>query len=244
MRLMMMGLLTAGLATVACNHTDASTPAGNALVTPATAPADRTPAASAVAATARPHETGGLRGADGGANAWREVVIPAGTNLAIVLDTAVGSATSRVEAPVSAHLSRPITVHGRTALEQGSRVSGVVTDAKQAGKVKGLAHVAVRFDTLLPSGDDQRYTIHTSAIGRTAAATKKDDALKIGAPAAGGAVIGALIGGKKGALIGGAAGGGAGTAVVLSTRGKEISLPKGAALTLRLTQPVTVRIKS
>jgi hypothetical protein len=31
---------------------------------------------------------------------------------------------------------------------------------------------------------------------------KKKDAIEIGAPAAGGAAIGALIGGKKGALIG------------------------------------------
>jgi len=240
---MTMGLLAAILATVACNHTDASTPAANALANPGTALSDRTPAAPAVAPSGRPAEAPAPSGADPAASASREVVIPAGTNLAIVLDTPVGSATSRIEAPVSAHLSRQVVVHGRTALERGSRVSGVVTDAKQSGKVKGLAHVAVRFDTLLPSGDDQRYTIHTSAIGRTAAATKKEDALKIGAPAAGGAIIGALVGGKKGALIGTAAGGGAGTAVVLSTRGKEISLPKGSALTLRLTQPVTVRIK-
>ena len=55
--------------------------------------------------------------------------------------------------------------------------------------------------------------------------------MEIGAPAAGGAIIGALVGGKKGALVGTAVGGGAGTAVVLSTRGKEVHLAKGAALT-------------
>ena len=119
-----------------------------------------------------------------------------------------------------------------------------MTDAKRSGKVKGRAHVAVRFNSLTPRGADERYTIHTAAIGRTAPATKKKDALEIGAPAAGGAIIGAIVGGKKGALIGGAAGGGAGTAVVLSTRGKEVHLPKGAAVTLRLTQPVTVRVRS
>ena len=48
-----------------------------------------------------------------------------------------------------------------------------------------------------------------------APATKKKDALKIGVPAAGGASIGALVGGKKGAGIGALAGGGAGTAYVL-----------------------------
>ena len=79
---------------------------------------------------------------------------------------------------------------------------------------------------MTPRGDDERYDIQTATVGRTAPATKKEDAIKIGAPAAGGAIIGAIVGGKKGAAIGTAAGGGAGTAVVLSTRGKEVQLPK------------------
>ena len=178
-----------------------------------------------------------------GADVWREVTLPTGTRLAVVLDTAVGSDTSRVEQPVTAHLSRPIRIQGRTVLAEGTRVSGVVTDATRSAKVKGRAHVAMRFDSLTPRGDDQRYTIRTASVGRTAQGTKQKDALEIGAPAAGGAIVGALLGGKKGALIGTAVGGGAGTAVVLSTRGKEVHLPKGVALTLRLAAPVTVRVR-
>jgi len=174
---------------------------------------------------------------------WREVTIPAGTQLPIVLDTAVSSSTSQVEESVHGHTARAITVHGQAALPEGSRVSGVVTDATRSGKVKGRAHLALRFETLTPRGDDERYRIVTTAVGRTAPGTKKDDAVKIGAPAAGGALVGALIGGKKGALIGTAAGGGAGTAVVLSTRGKEVSLPRGSAFTIRLVEPVTVKVR-
>ena len=66
--------------------------------------------------------------------------------------------------------------------------------------------------------------------------------MKIGIPAAGGAAIGGLIGGKKGALIGAGAAGGAGTAVVLSTRGEEVGIGRGAALTLRLASPITVPV--
>jgi hypothetical protein len=174
----------------------------------------------------------------------REITIPAGTRLTIALDTSIGSATSRVEQPVHAHLTRPVVVAGQTALPQGTAVSGVVTDATKSAKVKGRAHVAVRFDSVSPRGQDDRYKIETAAVARTAPATKKKDALTIGGPAAGGALIGGLIGGKKGALIGTAAGGGAGTAVVLSTSGKEVQLAKGTALTLRLTQPLTIRVES
>jgi len=159
-----------------------------------------------------------------------------------VLDTPVGSDTSRVEEPVRAHLAQAVVVRGMTVLPAGSAVSGVVTDATRSGKVKGLAHVAMRFDAITPRGESERYQMRTASVGRTAPATKKKDALEIGAPAAGGAIIGALVGGKKGAAIGGAAGGGAGTAVVLSTRGKEIHVRQGAPLTLRLAAPLTVRV--
>jgi hypothetical protein len=231
-------LLASALAGGGCNRSEATTP-GNALASPAGA--NRDAAANPVATAGRIEP----RAAEPVpvAAAWREVTIPAGTLLRITLDTPVGSDTSRVEEPVTAHVARSIQVHGDTVLPAGSRVTGVVTDATRSAKVKGRAHVAVRFDSLSPSGDDQRYAIRTASVGRTAEGTKKKDALEIGGPAAGGAIIGALLGGKKGAAIGAGVGGGAGTAVVLSTRGKEVHLGKGAALTLRLAAPVTIRVK-
>jgi hypothetical protein len=169
------------------------------------------------------------------------VTVPAGTTIPIVLDTAVGSNFSRVEEPVHAHLARPVLVNGVTALPDGSTVNGVVTDATPSGKVRGRAHVAFRFDSITPGGGE-RYQMETTAVARTAQATKGKDAAEIGGGAVGGAIIGGLIGGGKGAAIGAATGGGAGTAVVLSTRGKQVSLPRGATLSLRLVEPLTVKI--
>ena len=232
MRLTNIGILVMTLGAAACGRGDAAAgaapanPIGTAAKGDAASPA--TPPAAPVRAASP---------------AVKEITIPAGTTLSIVLDTPVGSDTSRVEERGNAHLARPVVVHGETALAAGSRVAGLVTDARRSGKVKGLAHVAVRFDSVSPSGSDDRYTIQTSAVDRTAASTKKKDAVEIGAPAAGGALIGALVGGKKGAVIGGAVGGGAGTAVVLSTRGKEVHLPKGSALTVKLASPLTVKLR-
>jgi hypothetical protein len=175
--------------------------------------------------------------------AAREVVIPAGTALPIVLDSTISSATSRVEQEVRAHLAHAIEVHGITALPAGSAVTGVVTDATRSGRVKGRAHVAVRFHEIAPRGQDERYAIAAGPVARVAPGTKKKDALEIGGPAAGGALVGALVGGKKGALIGTGIGGGAGTAVVLSTRGKDVRLAAGTRLTIHLTAPLTVRVK-
>lgn len=233
MRLLMIGLLAGGMAAGGCDRAETRAAAASAV------PADSGTAPSATAGRAEPSAAAAPAGPS-----FREVTIPAGTRLPIVLDTSVGSDTSRAEQPVHAHLSQPVVVHGQTVLPSGSRVSGVVTDAKRSGKVKGLAHVAVRFSSVTPKGDDERYAFHAGAVSRTAEATKKRDAMEIGIPAAGGAVVGGLIGGTKGAVIGGAAGGGAGTAVVMNQRGKEVHLGSGAALTLKLTQPLTVRVKA
>jgi len=177
-----------------------------------------------------------------GAAAPATITVPAGTTLPIVLETSVGSDISHAEEPVSARITRPITVDGVTAIPGGSTLDGVVTDATRAGKVKGRAHVALRFESLSPAGHEERYPVQTSPIARTAQSTTKKDAVEIAAPAAGGAILGGIIGGGKGAAIGAAAGGGAGTAVVLSTRGKEVRLNRGAALTLRLVEPLTLKV--
>jgi hypothetical protein len=171
----------------------------------------------------------------------RGVRVPAGTTLPIVMDTAVASNTSYVEQPVRAHLSRDVRVNDEVVLPAGSELYGTVTAVRRPGKVKGRSYVAVRLTTLVPKGTSDRYAVDTGRISRTGRATKKNDAMKIGIPAAGGAAVGALIGGKKGAAIGAGAGGGAGTAVVLSTRGADVGIGRGAALSVRLASPVTIQ---
>lgn len=240
MRIAMLSFLAASLAAGACGRTDPAAVGTSQLV-------NGVPTAEPTAAPApisgRPTAPAALVEHSAAATAWREITIPAGTALPIILDTAVGSDSSRVEEPVHAHLARSVSVGGSQVLPQGSRLSGVVTESRRAAKVKGRGRVAIRFDTLVPEGVNERYSIHATSVGRTARATKKKDALKIGVPAAGGAAVGAIIGGKKGAIIGTAAGGGAGTAVVLSTRGEEARLSKGAPITLRLIEPLTIKVR-
>ena len=174
----------------------------------------------------------------------REITIPAGTILRLRVQNGFGSDTSRVEDPVSATLVTTIRRNGEEVLPAGSTARGFVTSATRSGKVKGRARVGVRFTSITPSRDRDRYSMTTRPWVAVAPATKKKDALTIGVPAAGGAAIGALVGGKKGAGIGALVGGGGGTAVVLSTRGKEIRVGRGATLAVRLIEPLTVRVQS
>jgi hypothetical protein len=170
----------------------------------------------------------------------RDVTLPAGTVLRVAVGQRFGSDISSVEDPVSATLVRPVIVDGRDVLPRGSRVSGYVSHAVRSGRVKGRGSVGVRFTEIAVAGDEARYQLQTRPWTAIAPATKKRDALKIGLPAAGGAVIGAIVSGKKGAGIGALAGGGAGTAVVLSTRGRDVRVGRGAVLTIRLAEPLRV----
>ena len=175
------------------------------------------------------------------APAPRSVTIPAGTVLRLRVDRGFGSDISRVEDSVIATLASPIVINGRTLLPTGSVASGYVSEATRPGKVKGRGRVAVRFTRIDPAGRES-YSIRTRPWVAVAPATKKKDALTIGIPAAGGAAVGALIDGKKGAGIGAAVGGGAGTAAVLTTRGKDVRIGRGATISVRLANPLTVEI--
>jgi hypothetical protein len=171
---------------------------------------------------------------------FREYTVEEGTAIHVRLDTAVSSATSKVEDAVEGTLTRALIVDGTTVAPVGSRVRGEVT-AVQPSPKKGSASLAFRFNTLNIPGHDDPYAI-VAGINRVAPSEKKDDAITIGAPAAAGAIVGGIIGGKKGAVIGAVVGGGAGTAIVLTTPGKDISLPSGTEVTMTLKNPVDIRV--
>ena len=223
-----------GAPPVATPGTAGPAPAAGAAPTAAPSPAPGAPAAPAAPVAAPVPEPQPPQ------PEYRDVTIPAGTSLSIVLDTEVASATSQIEDPVRGHLGRGITIKGLEALPRGTRVSGVVTDAKSSGKVKGLASVAFRFTDVRVGDEVQR--IHTSAVSRQAKSTKGKDAKKIGIGAGAGALIGGIAGGGKGAAIGAGIGGGAGTGVVLATKGEEVTVPAGTTVTASLTEPLTVRV--
>ncbi len=170
---------------------------------------------------------------------YREVTLPAGTRVQLRLGSGYSSETSYVEQRVDATVVSSVGANGYTALPAGSRVSGVVSSVERPGRVKGRGEIGLTFTNVAVGGE--RYPMAAS-YARVAPATKSTDAKKIGIPAAGGAIVGAILGGKKGALAGAAIGGGAGTAVVLSTRGKDAYIGRGSVIAVTLRRALTVRV--
>jgi hypothetical protein len=171
----------------------------------------------------------------------REVTVSSGTEMPVELLTSLSSATAAVETEVRGRLRQAITVNGDTVIPNGSTLIGSVTEVERAGRVQGRARLAVRFTEVTFSGETHR--INTGPLVFEAEATKKEDAVKVGAGAGIGAVIGGLLGGGKGAATGAAIGGAAGGGAVLATRGKEVELASGTTLTPVLSAPLTMTIE-
>ena len=193
------------------------------------------------ATAAKPADASAAPVAKATETAYREVTLPAGTVLPVDLLTTVGSDISRAEQPIEGRLRAAVRINGVEALPAGTMVSGHVTNAQRPGKVKGRGLIAFRFTRVDTPGEGVT-RMSTASISRMAPATKEKDALKIVAPAAAGAVIGRVAGGGDAAAKGAVIGGAAGTAYVLSTRGKEVRVGKGANLSVKLTAPLTVRV--
>lgn len=173
---------------------------------------------------------------------FEELTVKEESVIGIRLDAAISSATAKVEDRVTARVTRDVTVAGHIAIPVGARLDGVVTSVERGGKFKNPGKLGIRFTTLVLA-DDTRVAIATEPFSRTAESPGNEATSKIGASAIVGGLLGALIGGKKGAAIGAGAGAAGGTAAVAAGSANDMVLPAGAAMTVKLTAPVTLLIE-
>ena len=169
------------------------------------------------------------------------LVIAAESVIGLQLETAVSSADARVEDDVVARVSRNVLAGGRTALSAGTRVLGSVVLVEQAGKLRGSPRLGVRFHTAVTDGGSE-VPLVTDAVYREGPGRGSGSTRRIGGAAVGGAILGAIFGGKRGAAIGSAAGAAGGTAVAMAGDGPPATFQPGAAVTIRLLDPVTVAV--
>ena len=169
----------------------------------------------------------------------RQATIKAGTLVAVRLIETISSDKNHPGDTFTATLDAPVVVDGLVIAERGARAEGKIVESQQAGRVKGLASVALEL-TRLNLSDGQHVEISTDTFTKTGPESKGSDAAKIGGGAALGAIIGAVAGGGKGAAIGAGVGGAAGTGTVLATRGKAAALPSETKISFRVNSSVTV----
>lgn len=171
----------------------------------------------------------------------RPTVVPADTSISVVLDEPLGSKTSTTGQTFTATVQLPVEVDGKVAIPKGARVTGIVKDAKAAGRFKGGAVLALELTSV--TLNDKDYEMQTSARTMTSKGKGKRTAAMVGGGAGGGAAIGAVAGGGKGAAIGALIGAAAGTGGAGLTGNRDITLPAETALSFQLLQPLEIRGK-
>ncbi len=166
------------------------------------------------------------------------VVIEAGKVLTVTLDQSISTKENNTGDRFAASLAEPVTVGGTEVLPAGTKATGTVVQAAEAGHLKGGAVLALTLDSVTVQG--QKYSIETSEFEEAGKGRGKRTAIGAGGGAAFGAIVGALAGGGKGAAIGALAGGGAGTAGAAFTGKRDITLPAETRLHFKLTRSVTL----
>ncbi len=169
----------------------------------------------------------------------KPIVVPAETVISVVLDETVGSKVSQPGQTFTASVREPVEVDGRVAIPKGARASGIVKDAKPAGRFKGGASLELTLTSIDIHGEN--YDVHTTAPNETSKGKGKRTAAMVGGGAGGGALIGGLAGGGKGALIGGLIGAAAGTGGAGLTGNRDITLPAETPLTFKLVESLEIR---
>lgn len=207
----------------------AADPSGASSSVAAPAPTDSAPPLPAVAPVPAPKPA---------EPAVKMVTVPAGTVLEVGLTEALSSSKNEPGDMFMANLEAPVVIGGTTVLEKGLMVHGRVVDAKESGRVKGLASLTLALESFKKDGKTTSFV--TKNLVEEAKNSKKRDAGIIGGAAVVGTAIGAIAGGGSGAAKGAAIGGGAGAGTVLVTKGKEVELAPEAKLTFTVDKSFEV----
>ena len=173
---------------------------------------------------------------------YDELVIPADSVIGLQVDDAVTTERAKVEDQVRARVTRDVRVGEQVAIPAGARAEGSVTLVDRGGRLKDQARLGIRFHTIVLA-DGTRLPINTETIYREGESPARESAAKIGGGAVGGAVLGAIFGGRKGAIIGSTVGAAGGSVAVATSDANAATLPQGSTVTVRMGSPATVTVE-
>ena len=165
--------------------------------------------------------------------------IPVSTEFDVRLQNPLSSATSQVEDRFEATTMVDLQDEkGHVLVPAGAVMRGTVTSVTKATRLERKGSLTVSFDRL--TVDHQSYPIRATVTQALESEGIRGEAQKIGIGAGAGAILGAILGGAKGALAGILIGGGG---TIAATEGKDVDLPTGTVLRVRLDEPLMLQGK-
>ena len=187
------------------------------------------------------------------------LTVPADTEARIEILSGIHSRVSHVDDPIEARLLRPVVVNGKIALPYGTLIEGHITQIQTAGRMRRPAQLAFRFDRVsLPDGQTAPITaVLSSPIGNDLKDTHVDNEGNlrgtrgiswkglVGGFAAVGSIasIKAAVSGASSLAYALPVGGAALIGYELLSRGTEVHVPPETEFKIRLSYPITVRVR-
>jgi hypothetical protein len=162
--------------------------------------------------------------------------VPVGQEIDVRLQTALSSATATAEQRFTATTAVDLMQGDRVLIPAGSVVRGVVSSVDKAGNIDRSGRLTLAFDQITVRGRDHEFRGMATEVFESRGI--RDEVGTVGAAGAVGAIVGGIIGGVKGAIIGAGVGSGG---VIAATEGKDIELPAGTVVRVRLDTPLRIR---
>ena len=214
--------LASVIGTVACGATTSGTSGGTS------APVYVPPTSNAPSTTANTTPTEVNNSAYG--------VVPSGQELDVRLGTTLSSKTAKVEQRFDATTVADLTQNGRVLIPSGSTVRGVVSAVDPADRIHRAGSLTLSFDEVNVRG--RSYPIRAMATNVFESGGIREEGGTAGVGAGAGAIVGGILGGVKGAILGAVIGAGG---AIAATEGKDIDLPAGSIIRIRLDSPMNIR---
>lgn len=162
--------------------------------------------------------------------------VPTGTEIDVRLQNSLNSGTAKVEDRFEATTLVDLNVNGRVLIPAGSVMRGVVTAVEPGTRTNRTSRLTVSFDQVTANG--RAYPMRGTVTQAIEGEGIRGEATRAGAGAAVGGIIGAVLGGVKGAVLGVLIGGGG---TIAATEGKEVDLPQGTVLRVRVDAPLQIQ---
>ncbi|HUC76586.1 MAG TPA: YMGG-like glycine zipper-containing protein [Vicinamibacterales bacterium] len=167
------------------------------------------------------------------------ITLPSGTVLNVLLTQDIDVDVAQAGMTFKALLDDPVMVGGKVIVPRNSAVVLQAAKVEQAGKMKGADKITLKANSISFGG--RKYDIVTTPVEQKGAGEGKKTTRKVAGGAGLGAIIGGIAGGGTGAAIGAVAGGA--TGAIISSQGTEhLKLPAETRLQFTLNAAVTVQV--
>jgi hypothetical protein len=173
------------------------------------------------------------------------VAIPAGTRIAVVLDTPLSTRIARQGQQVTFRTSEPLRVADQLEIPPETAVTGSVVEAQRPGSFGKAGVLRVKVDRInLPNGTSKQIVARIDSpdlkgSGRSSSDNNRTtDLYSLIMYTAEGTLLGAQIKGGKGAAVGAGAGAAVALLIMMSKRGADVYLEPGMPFVVTLDQMV------